>query len=84
MYLFIQNHESKSKVMSMLLILLLSVASAFLDPLEGDVRAVYSTLAGGPLGPKIRIWSMSFGELFFSYHLNDGIETRYIPNLRVM
>lgn len=33
-------------VMSMLLILLLSVASAFLDPLEGDVRAVYSTLAG--------------------------------------
>jgi len=33
-------------VMSMLLILLLSVASAFLDPLEGDVRAAYSALAG--------------------------------------
>lgn len=30
----------------MLLILLLSVASAFLDPLEGDVRAAYSALAG--------------------------------------
>eukprot|EP00435_Cladocopium_sp_Y103_P000793 s4891_g1.t1 len=32
--------------MSMLLILLLSVATAFLDPLEGDVRAAYSALAG--------------------------------------
>ena len=32
--------------MSMMLILLLSVASAFLDALEGDVRATYSVLAG--------------------------------------
>lgn len=39
--------------MSMLLILLLSVASAFLDPLEGDVRAAYSALAGGLSGLKI-------------------------------
>ena len=59
----------------MLLILLLSVASAFLDPLEGDVRAAYSALAGGVLGLKILMYQLLLMDEFLDSkaHVTAGI-----------